>query len=97
MNTQIPTPPALVFTGEYDPFTTPERVRRFASRLQSSVFTTIQKADHLFHMEQFDATSSLVHRFMSEEDLDGLEGCNEMEYFGELAETQSSSLVSPVY
>ena len=72
---------ALLFTGEYDPFTKPEYVRAMARAFDDAVFTTIREADHLWHLEQFETAVELVHRFFSNADLDGIDGCNTLEYF----------------
>ena len=63
--TSAPPVPALVFTGEHDVYTRPEHCREIAEAFDEATFTTIKRADHLFHIERFDATLSLVDRFLS--------------------------------
>jgi pimeloyl-ACP methyl ester carboxylesterase len=55
---------ALVFTGEHDCFTRPEHCREVAEAFESASFTTVLRADHLFHVEQFNVVSGLLLRFM---------------------------------
>jgi pimeloyl-ACP methyl ester carboxylesterase len=69
----------LVFTGEHDEFTRSDACRRIASAFPTSVFTTIQDADHLFHIERFDTTAALLEQFMNEEPLDGIPATNAIE------------------
>jgi pimeloyl-ACP methyl ester carboxylesterase len=59
-----PPVPALVFTGEHDVYTRPEHCREIAEAFDAATFTTIKRADHLFHIERFDATLALVDRFV---------------------------------
>lgn len=59
-----PEVPALVFTGEHDVYTRPEAARRVADAFDEAVFTTIRRADHLFHLERYDATLNLVSWFL---------------------------------
>lgn len=58
-----PEVPTLVFTGEHDTFTEPERCRWVADHIPGARFTTIPAADHVFHLQRFDATVDLLHRF----------------------------------
>ena len=60
-----PSTRTLVFTGEHDVFTTPAHCREIADAIPNSEFTTIPKADHLFHIEHFDATLQLLDRFVN--------------------------------
>jgi pimeloyl-ACP methyl ester carboxylesterase len=60
-----PPVPVLVFTGEHDVYTRPDHCREIALAFDDSVFTTIKRADHLFHIERFDATLTLVDRFLA--------------------------------
>jgi pimeloyl-ACP methyl ester carboxylesterase len=57
-------PEALVFTGEHDCFTRPEHCRQVAEAFGRALFTTINRADHLFHIEQFDVVRDLLLHFM---------------------------------
>ena len=59
-----PRVPVLVFTGEHDVYTPPSACREIAVAFDEAVFTTIRRADHLFHLERFDATLSLVSWFL---------------------------------
>jgi len=65
---------ALVFTGEHDVFTTPDDCREVACEIVGAAFTTVSQADHLFHIEQFDATKELLLAF-GEGTLDEASGC----------------------
>jgi len=58
--------PTLVFTGEHDTFTRPERCKWVADHIPGVRFTTIPAADHVFHLQQFDATVDLLWRFVSD-------------------------------
>ena len=69
----------LVFTGEHDQFTTSEYCRSIASAFPAALFTTIQDADHLFHIERFDATAKLVEQFINDEPLEGIPETNAIE------------------
>lgn len=57
-------PEALVFTGEHDCFTTPTQCREVADAFENAWFTTVKRADHLFHIEQFATVSALLLRFL---------------------------------
>ncbi len=59
-----PNVPALVFTGEHDVYTHPDACREIAAAFDQATFTTIRRADHLFHLERFEATLSLVSWFL---------------------------------
>lgn len=59
-----PTVPALVFTGEHDVFTPPEQCRRVAEHIPGARFTTIDQADHVFHLQRFDQTVELLMQFV---------------------------------
>ncbi|MCC7033884.1 MAG: alpha/beta hydrolase [Acidobacteria bacterium] len=63
-----PDVPALVFTGEHDVYTTPSDCHTVASAFTEATFTTVPMADHLFHLEQFDATLGLLDRFLGPPD-----------------------------
>jgi pimeloyl-ACP methyl ester carboxylesterase len=75
-----PNVPTLVFTGEHDTFTKSEYCREIANSFQNSTFTTIKNADHLCHMEQFEAVVELSQKFFIDELLDGAPGCNVVEH-----------------
>jgi pimeloyl-ACP methyl ester carboxylesterase len=59
-----PPVPALVFTGEHDVYTRPDDCLEVALAFDDAVFTTIERADHLFHVERFEATLALVDAFL---------------------------------
>lgn len=56
-------PEVLAFTGEHDCFTIPADCREVARTFERGWFTTIDRADHLFHIEQFDVVVELLLRF----------------------------------
>jgi pimeloyl-ACP methyl ester carboxylesterase len=74
-----PTVRVLVFTGEHDQFTGSEYCRAIAAAFPSALFTTIQDADHLFHIERFDTTARLVEQFINDEPLEGIPEVNAIE------------------
>jgi pimeloyl-ACP methyl ester carboxylesterase len=76
-----PAMPTLVFTGESDVYTTPEDCREVAAALPDATFTTIGEADHLFHLEQFDATVGLIETFHRDGDLESVPGCAPLERY----------------
>lgn len=63
LSIRIHGPQALVFTGEHDVFTYPDACREVASAFARVWFTTIRRADHLFHLERLDAVVSLILGF----------------------------------
>lgn len=69
-------PEALVFTGEHDCFTVPAQCREVADAFERSWFTTVRRADHLFHIEQFDVVSGLLLRFLRGRLGKGAPGCS---------------------
>jgi len=69
-------PEALVFTGEYDTFTSPGDCMEVAAAFDTSWFTTILRADHLVHVEQFDVVVALLLRFMRGRLRTGQPGCS---------------------
>lgn len=76
VSTTIHGPEALVFTGEHDVFTTPEQCREIAEAFARGWFTTIERADHLFHLERFDTVIALLLAFFRGElDGAGFPGC----------------------
>lgn len=68
-------PEALVFTGEHDTFTSPEACREIAEAFERGWFTTVRRADHLFHIERFDITIELLLRFIRGTMGEPIEGC----------------------
>jgi len=61
-----PPVPALVFTGEHDPYSKPEHCRKVAEAFDDGVFAAIPGADHLFHIERVDETLALLDAFYQE-------------------------------
>lgn len=76
-----PAMPTLVFTGESDVYTTPDDCREVAAALPDATFTTIEEADHLFHLERFDATVGLIETFHRDGDLGSVPGCAPLERY----------------
>ena len=68
-------PEALIFTGEHDCFTLPEYCREVAGAFEVSHFTTILRADHLFHVEQFQVVIDLLTEFMRGRLATDMRGC----------------------
>ena len=77
-----PVAPALIFTGRFDNFTSPEYGREVAAALPDAAFTTVLRADHLCHLHQFQVCVRLISDFFSGLRLDGSPGCSDIEYFG---------------
>lgn len=73
---------SLLFTGEHDPFTTPQKMRSLASGFDDAVFTTIRDADHVSILERFESVAELIRGFFAGESLIGVDGCTSPEYFG---------------
>jgi pimeloyl-ACP methyl ester carboxylesterase len=63
LSVRIHGPEALVFTGEHDVFTRPDACREIASAFERGWFTMIRRADHLFHLERWNAVASLILGF----------------------------------
>ena len=68
-------PRALVFTGEHDCFTPPQACLEIAAVFDDAVFTTVNAADHLLHIEQFDVVCALLLAFMQDTAGSGVAGC----------------------
>ncbi len=62
--------PALVFTGEHDTVTSPERQRAFAATIRGSRFTMIRDADHWVVLEKAEEVADLALRFFTDRSLD---------------------------
>ena len=71
----------LVFTGEYDDFTSITDCREFARGIGNSGFLTIDQADHLFHLQQFDVLTDILENFGYGKDINAISGCSNYEYF----------------
>ncbi len=63
--------PALIFTGEHDPLTTPRRCREVAGILGDALFTTVRNADHLVPLERPEVCCELVEAFLCDTPLIG--------------------------
>ena len=72
--------PTLVYTGEHDHFTKPEYCREVAGCFNKAVYTTIKKADHLFHIEQTKTVIEMGIRFVKGESMESLTQLNKIEY-----------------
>ncbi|MFE8005699.1 alpha/beta fold hydrolase [Streptomyces sp. NPDC057418] len=63
--------PALVFAGEHDTVTAPERQREFAGTIEGSRFLTLPESDHWVVLERSDEVAALVTRFFTDRPVDG--------------------------
>lgn len=79
----------LIFTGENDVFTTPKKSRELARALRKAAFTTIKKADHLFHLQQTKTTIDLLLSF-GMDTLSVQDNCNRIEFLGNKTFNSSS-------
>lgn len=80
LDTCIAGPEAMVFTGEHDAFTLPEECRRVAGAFETAWFTTVRRADHLLHLQQWDTVIDLLLRFIGRTlPAAGTSGCNALE------------------
>ncbi|MFF2961972.1 alpha/beta fold hydrolase [Streptomyces sp. NPDC057963] len=66
--------PALVFAGEHDTVTSPERQRAFAATIEGSRFLTIGESDHWVVLERPDDVADLVARFFTDRPLEPAPG-----------------------
>lgn len=66
--------PALVFAGEHDTVTSPERQRAFAATIEGSRFVTIGESDHWVVLERPDDVADLVARFFTDCSLEAAPG-----------------------
>ncbi|MEU0127747.1 MULTISPECIES: alpha/beta hydrolase [unclassified Streptomyces] len=66
--------PALVFAGEHDTVTSPERQREFAATIEGSRFLTLPESDHWVVLERSDEVAALVTRFFTDQPLDPAAG-----------------------
>jgi pimeloyl-ACP methyl ester carboxylesterase len=86
-----PSAPTLVFTGEHDVYTRPSECRKVAAALPDALFTVIERADHLFHIERFETTLALLDRFHDDgTKLERADDCAQMERFGPVKSPPSS-------
>jgi len=49
----------VVFTGEFDAFTTPDYCAEVAASIPNSEMVVVRNADHMFHVEQLQTTNAL--------------------------------------
>jgi pimeloyl-ACP methyl ester carboxylesterase len=89
-----PDMPTLVYTGEYDSFTKPEYCREVASHFSNSTFTSIKRADHLFHIEQTQTVIEMGIRFILGKSIETTPELNKVEYFQKWKETSVRKLYS---
>lgn len=66
--------PALVFAGEHDTVTSPQRQRAFAATIEGSRFLTIGESDHWVVLERPDDVAGLVARFFTDRPLEPVPG-----------------------
>ncbi|WP_335937875.1 alpha/beta fold hydrolase [Streptomyces sp. PTD5-9] len=66
--------PALVFAGEHDTVTSPERQRAFAATIEGSRFVTIGQSDHWVVLERPDDVADLMARFFTDRPLEPAPG-----------------------
>ncbi|MEU9566297.1 alpha/beta hydrolase [Streptomyces sp. NPDC048161] len=66
--------PALVFAGEHDTVTSPERQRDFAATIEGSRFVTIGESDHWVVLERPDDVADLAARFFTDRPLESAPG-----------------------
>ncbi|MEU0630654.1 alpha/beta hydrolase [Streptomyces sp. NPDC005989] len=62
--------PALVFAGEHDTVTSPERQRAFAATIEGSRFVTVGESDHWVVLERPDDVADLAARFFTDRPLE---------------------------
>ncbi|MFF0077097.1 alpha/beta fold hydrolase [Streptomyces sp. NPDC005494] len=62
--------PTLVFAGEHDTVTSPERQREFAGTIEGSRFLTVPDSDHWVVLERSEEVAALVTRFFTGRPLD---------------------------
>ncbi len=56
--------PTLVYTGEHDSFTTPDYCLEIANSIGCSLFTTINNADHMFHIQRPSVVNEISYEFL---------------------------------
>lgn len=59
--------PTLCFTGEHDPYVTKDRCLELAKKLPNASYSTIPNTDHLFHIEDPEATINLIVDYLSKQ------------------------------
>lgn len=76
-----PTCPVLVFTGEYDCFTPPEKGLELAKALPNSMHMSVIGGDHFVHIQQPKVITSIFNQFTAHSNLDGVEGIKDLVRF----------------
>ncbi len=71
--------PALIFTGEHDPYTPPDEGREVARAFIGSAFTTLRQADHFCLLERPRTALGLISRFFRGLPLEDVPGCTPIE------------------
>lgn len=79
---RVPSVDFLVFTGEYDNYTTPQLCLEVAQELDSAEYVLIRQADHLANIEQFDVFANLCSTFLDGKDIRAVPGCGGYRRFG---------------
>jgi hypothetical protein len=74
--------PTLVFTGEYDNFTSPYENFLIAKKCENHIFCLIKDADHLAQLERRSVLIELYKAFLAGEDVESLEGVKSYEENG---------------
>lgn len=83
LSTTICGPEALVLTGEHDRFTPPDECRLVAEAFERAWFTTVRRADHLLHLQQWETVIDLVLGFVAGTlGLEGVPGSYPLERVG---------------
>ena len=57
--------PTLCFTGEHDPYTTPELCQELAEAIPCGEFATLADTDHLFHIDKPQESMDLAIQFLT--------------------------------
>ena len=70
---------ALLCTGQYDHFTTPELVDEVADMFYAPDVCTIKNADHMVHLEQGEVFVNMIRSFLSGKGIRQVEGLCENE------------------
>ena len=61
--------PTLCVAGQYDPFTTPEKIHELATLIPKGEFTIIPNADHLMQIQQPQATTQTIVNYLCNQPL----------------------------
>ena len=71
--------PALIFTGEHDPYTPPDEGRTVARAFIGSAFTTIRRADHFCLLERPGTALRLISQFFQGLPVEDVPDCTPIE------------------